>query len=116
MPCSSPTDAAEPLRSRQVDDRADEGLGERTLYDWDTAGRLIKITKPKGAISTTVDDYASEYFYDELDRIKRQADYDTSTADARYVHLCYNIAGDLRSVTSPRTALTSKTGPERDVR
>ena len=77
---------------------------------------MIKITKPKATISTTVDDYASEYFYDELDRIKRQADYDTSTADARYVHLCYNIAGDLRSVTSPRTALTSKTGPERDVR
>jgi RHS repeat-associated protein len=93
-------------------DKTVDALGERTLYAWDAAGRLVKTTKPKGALSTTVtDDYTSEYSYDVLDRVTRQADYGTSTADARYVHMCYDVAGDLRSVTSPRAGLASLACP-----
>ncbi|HEX7743839.1 MAG TPA: Ig-like domain-containing protein [Micromonosporaceae bacterium] len=105
-------DAMDQLTEQANPDKTVDSLGERTLYAWDAAERLVKTTKPKGALSTTVtDDYASEYSYDVLDRITRQADYGTSTTEARYVHMCYDVAGDLRSVTSPRAGLTSLTCP-----
>jgi RHS repeat-associated protein len=104
-------DAMDQLTEQANPDKTVDPLGERYRYDWDAAGRPVKLTKPKGVLSATVDDFASAYTYDVLDRIVRQVDYGTSTTDARYVHMCYDVAGDLRSVTSPRAGLTSLTCP-----
>jgi RHS repeat-associated protein len=99
-----PTEIANPDTS--VDPR-----GERTALGYDAAGRLVKQTKPKGVLSPTVDDFTTIYGYDPLDRVIKQTAFGTSTAEARHTHLCYDIAGDLRSVTSPRAGLASVSCP-----
>ena len=86
--------------------------GDRTGYQWDNAGRLVRVTKPKGVASTGVaEDFSSLYTYDDLDRVVRQSDFGVSAADVRRTHLCYDVPGDLRSVTSPRSGLASLTCP-----
>ncbi|MFI6259039.1 DNRLRE domain-containing protein [Micromonospora zamorensis] len=85
---------------------------ERTTFAYDDAGRMIRTTSPKGVLSTAMaDDYTTLYSYDALDRQTREARYGTGTTDVRYTHLCYDLAGDLRSVTSPRANRATVTCP-----
>jgi YD repeat-containing protein len=94
-------------------DTSVDASGERTRFTYDAAGRLVKQEQPKGVLSATVDDFATVSTYDPLDRVVRETVYgtDTSTAQTRNTHLCYDIAGDLRSVTSPRADLATVTCP-----
>jgi YD repeat-containing protein len=94
-------------------DTSVDPAGERTRMTYDAAGRLIKQEQPKGVLSATVDDFATVTTYDPLDRVVRETVYgtDTSTGQTRYTHLCYDVAGDLRSVTSPRAGLATVTCP-----
>ncbi|MDQ3981342.1 MAG: Ig-like domain-containing protein, partial [Actinomycetota bacterium] len=76
-----------------------------TRWGYDVAGRLIEVTSPKGVESTAVDkDHALFVDYDPLDRVLRQTRYDTSgaTPKALTTHFCYDLAGDLVSVTAPK--------------
>lgn len=92
-------------------DRSVDPLGERTGYLYDQAGRLQKVTSPKGVLSATTDDYTTRLEYDGLDRVIRQTQYGTDVTDKRITHLCYDLAGDLRSVTTPRAALDTLSCP-----
>ncbi len=92
-------------------DTSADPAGERTRTDYDDAGRPFKITQPKGVASATDDDYTTLVDYDPLDRMVRQTQYGTSTTDKRVTHLCYDTAGDLRSVTAPRAGLATVTCP-----
>jgi RHS repeat-associated protein len=86
---------------------------ERTDLVYDAAGRLKQRTAPKGVVSATVDDFSTLLEYDPLNRVIRQTQFgtDTSAAQTRVTHLCYDTAGDLRSVTAPRAALATVTCP-----
>jgi RHS repeat-associated protein len=85
---------------------------EKLGYRWDKAGRMVQVTKPKGTASTGVaDDFSSIYAYDVLDRATTQSDFGTSSAQVRRTHMCYDVPGDLRSVTSPRAGLPSPSCP-----
>ncbi len=95
-----------PLLTTGPDTSADPA-GERTRTEYDDAGRPFKVTGPKGVASATDDDYTTLVDYDPLDRVIRQTQYGTSTADKRITHLCYDLAGDLRSVTAPRAGLAT---------
>jgi RHS repeat-associated protein len=92
-------------------DASVDAAGERTAFEYDTAGRLVKTTRPKGVLTGTADDYATVYAYDTLDRQLRRTDFGATTADKRTTHLCYDLAGDLRSVTSPRAGLDTVACP-----
>ena len=94
-------------------DTSVDPAGERTSSTYDAAGRPIKLTRPKGVMSSTVDDHTLVYTYDALDRLLRTTQYGASTApaDTRNTHACYDVAGDIRSVTSPRAGLASVTCP-----
>jgi RHS repeat-associated protein len=95
-------------------DTSADPAGERTSYGYDAAGRLAKLTKPKGVQTTSaVDDFTTVFTYDPLDRILRTTEYGLSTAAAetRTTHSCYDLAGDLRSTTSPRAGLASVACP-----
>jgi RHS repeat-associated protein len=93
-------------------DKSIDPAGERTAFQYDAAGRLAKQTKPLGVLSATVpDDYTTVYSYDKLDRPSRQVDFGANTGQARYTHMCYDLAGDLVSVTSPRAKATTAACP-----
>ena len=103
-------------RSRLVTrpDTSADPAGERTETEYDDAGRVSRFTRPKGVRSaTTVNDYATLYTYDGLDRVTRQTEYgaDTSAGQTRVTQVCYDLAGDVRSVTSPRAWPTVITCP-----
>ena len=85
---------------------------EKTGYTWDQAGRVTQVTKPKGTATTGVaDDFSSIYAYDVLDRVTTQSDFGTSGAQVRRTHMCYDVPGDLRSVTSPKAGLPAPSCP-----
>jgi len=92
-------------------DASVDPAGERVTYVYDAAGRVIKTTAPKGVLSATVDDFATVSTYDVLDRLIRQTEFGTGPTDKRITHLCFDTAGDLRSVTSPRAGLDTVTCP-----
>ena len=92
-------------------DTSIDSQGERTAFVYDVAGRLSKQTSPKGVLSATADDHASQYAYDELDRVIRQTEFGAGASDKRISHLCYDLAGDLRSVTAPRAVRDTVTCP-----
>ncbi|WP_433649102.1 DNRLRE domain-containing protein [Micromonospora zamorensis] len=115
-PGSGPTtttsyDAMDRPRLITGPDTSADPAGERTRIDYDAGGRTAKVTRPRGMQSTTVDDFATVFGYDVLDRVVRQTQYGISTSDARVTQLCYDLAGDLRSVTSPRAGSASITCP-----
>lgn len=83
-------------------DTSVDPAGERTAYAYDAAGRVVKTTTPKGVLSAAADDHATAYVYDDLDRVVRQSVFGTGPTEARTTHFCYDLAGDLRSVTAPR--------------
>ena len=95
-------------------DTSADPAGERISYTYDAAGRVTKLTRPKGIQTpSTVDDFTTAFTYDALDRILRTSTYGLSTAapETRHTHACYDVAGDLRSVTSARAGLASVTCP-----
>ena len=64
-----------------------------------------------GVASATVDDFTTVFNYDPLDRLITQTQYgtdtsNTSTGQTRLTQMCYDLAGDLRSVTTPRAGAT----------
>lgn len=83
------------------------GPAPRSEWSYDAAGRLVKQTRPLGVATPAVaNDYATALEYDLLDRLTRQTSYpaDGAAAGARITSLCYDLAGDLRSVTAPKGA------------
>jgi RHS repeat-associated protein len=93
-------------------DTTADPAGERTAWTYDTAGRVTSVTSPKGVKTDTISkDHASFLSYDPLDRITSQTRYDVDAAGAvtrtYTTHACYDLAGDLRSVTAPNAALTT---------
>ncbi len=77
-----------------------------TLYD--AAGRVTTSLQPKGQASAATHDFRSDATYDKLDRIATTTLYATDSAGARITTedrtslYCYDLAGDLRSVTGPK--------------
>ncbi|WP_112261414.1 DNRLRE domain-containing protein [Lentzea terrae] len=93
-------------------DRSVDPEGERVAFEYDAAGRVVKQTMPLGVQSATVaDDHTTTYAYDKLDRPTRETRFGATTAEARFTHMCYDLAGDLVSVTSPRAKATSVACP-----
>jgi RHS repeat-associated protein len=93
-------------------DKSVDPAGERIAYQYDAAGRLAKQTKPLGVLSANVpDDFTTVYSYDKLDRPTREVTFGANTSQARYTHMCYDLAGDLVSVTSPRAKATTAACP-----
>ncbi|HVE95052.1 MAG TPA: DNRLRE domain-containing protein [Acidimicrobiales bacterium] len=84
---------------------------ETTTWGYDAAGRTIRVTTPKGEATAVDKDFATYLTYDTLDRVTQQARYDVDGAGAitrtYTTHACYDLAGDLRSVTAPNANLAS---------
>jgi RHS repeat-associated protein len=102
----------QPTQQRGPDTTADP-LGERTNYRYDAAGRLTEQTLPKGVqTTTTANDFTSFYAYDPLDRVIKETSHDVNAAGAitstRNTHLCFDLAGDLVSVTAPNAGIASR--------
>jgi RHS repeat-associated protein len=86
---------------------------ERTTMELDLVGRVKKTTSPLGnRTPANANDFAIAYDYDALDRVVRHTrtgDPGDGTSQTRITHRCYDLAGDLRSVTMPRAKLASVT-------
>lgn len=87
--------------------------GQRTQYVYDGGGRLTDVTLAKGVMTATANDYMTHYDYDLLDRVIKQTQYpDTgATTGSRVSNYCYDLAGDLRSVTAPLGSTTFTSCP-----
>ncbi|HEY0601684.1 MAG TPA: Ig-like domain-containing protein [Herpetosiphonaceae bacterium] len=93
-------------------DTSADPLGERTAYQYDAAGRMIRMTQPRGVQTTGTDlDFAQFREYDPLDRVVKQYQHAVDASGAitvtHYTHFCYDLAGDLRSVTAPQAGVSS---------
>ncbi len=93
-------------------DTSVDAAGERMAMTYDAAGRLTRQTLPKGVATTaTANDFANFYTYDALDRVVRQTRHLTDAAGAitqsLHTHACYDLAGDLVQLTSPRANLAT---------
>jgi RHS repeat-associated protein len=95
---------------------AAQGGPVKTKTEYDAAGRLTRVTKPKGVDSAPADDYVTETTYDLLDRELSITQHATESGATRVTKHCYDDAGDLRSVTGPKgsAGLTSCPNPEAD--
>jgi RHS repeat-associated protein len=98
-------------------DKSVDLSGERTQYRYDDAGRLVQLTSPKGVtMPGSSQDSAISYDYDSLDRVTTTTRYAveftgrvaTVTSTLRTFY-CYDVAGDLRSVTTPNAHVSSVT-------
>lgn len=83
---------------------AADGGPVKTKTEYDDAGRVSKVTKPKGVDSAPANDYATETAYDLLDRENTITVHALDPANTRITNHCYDDAGDLRSVTGPKGA------------
>jgi len=94
-------------------DTSVDAAGERTGYGYDTAGRVIRVTTPKGTASAAVaDDFAAAYVYDQLDRVVRAERKEvTGAARVERTHVCYETDGDVASVTAPNANLATVACP-----
>jgi RHS repeat-associated protein len=84
---------------------------ERSELTYDAAGNLLTATSPAGVATTSVaNDYTTAFTYDPLDRLSSQTQYpaDGSAAAARTTYLCYDVSGDLRSITAPKAKGSAK--------
>jgi RHS repeat-associated protein len=84
-----------------------KAAARRTELAYDDAGRLTRLIRPLGVKTTAVtNDYVTEFAYDTLDRPLKETRYpkDGGAAGARITHYCYDLAGDLRSMTAPKNA------------
>ena len=63
----------------------------RTIFNYDGAGRLRRVTLPKGVVTTgNPDDFVTQYEYDPLDRVVSEIRLD-GQGGARRTHHCYDI-------------------------
>lgn len=112
---SRTTMAYDPMDRRTLmtgPDISADPAGERTAYQYDAAGRMIRMTRPKGVQTTNTDqDFAEFRDYDPLDRVVKQYQHAVDAAGAitvsHYTHFCYDLAGDLRSVTAPQAGVST---------
>jgi RHS repeat-associated protein len=90
------------LETRPV--KSADPAGERTSNTYDAAGRLVATTAPKGVASAIANDFTTFNDYDKLDRVTATFDHIVdaggTVTKTRRVHLCYDLADDLRSETS----------------
>jgi RHS repeat-associated protein len=94
-------------------------IQSQTVYD--DAGRVIKEIAPNGVVTGSIaDDYVSFSSYDKLDRVFQEWSFavDGSNNEVantrRTTSYCYDLAGDLRSVTQPRGAASFSSCPALD--
>jgi len=93
-------------------DTSADPAGERVAMAYDAAGRVSSLTLPKGVATTgSANDFATFYTYDALDRVVRQTRHLTDGAGAitssLHTHACYDLAGDLTQLTSPRANVST---------
>jgi RHS repeat-associated protein len=93
-------------------DKSADPAGERTAFAYDAAGRTTRVTQPKGVRTGSTDkDFATFFDYDPLDRVTRSTRYEVNgsgnVTKTETAHRCYDLAGDLRSVTAPRAERAS---------
>jgi RHS repeat-associated protein len=88
---------------------------------YDDAGRVIKEVAPNGvATGSLADDYVSFTSYDKLDRVYQEWSFAVDGSNneiantRRTTSYCYDLAGDLRSVTQPKGAATFSACPTLD--
>jgi RHS repeat-associated protein len=98
-------------------DKTVDSNGERTDYVYDKAGRLTRVTLPRGVqTATPLDDFATEYAYDKLDRpVSETHIQGAGSGPTRRTFYCYDDPrGDLEWVVSPRSQQTASpcTGPK----
>jgi RHS repeat-associated protein len=87
--------------------RSTQATPIQTETEYDAAGRVTRTTKPNGVATSVARDYSTETTYDLLDRPTQvtQVALNGSSYDAtnsRVTSYCYDLAGDLRSVTGPK--------------
>jgi RHS repeat-associated protein len=97
-------------------DKSVDPAGERTKYSYDAAGRITQVQSPNGVQSGVSNAWSTSYAYDLLDRVTSTTQYGADGSTTRVTHLCYDLAGDLRSRTLPNgnatfTACPSATTP-----
>ena len=92
-------------------DTSVDPAGERVQYAYDAAGRVERVTTPKGVASSVANDFSLFYAYDLLDRALRVSTHEVDAGGAitktLTTHYCYDLAGDLRWVTAPKAALAT---------
>lgn len=93
-------------------DTSADPAGERTHHQYDAAGRLTRLTTPRGMQTTASDkDFAVFYGYDALDRVTattlNEVDGSGTIIKTRKTHFCYDAAGDLKWLTAPKAGLDS---------
>jgi RHS repeat-associated protein len=93
-------------------DTSADPAGERTKYQYDSAGRLTQVTLPIGMQSPDGNNTHNIFYaYDALDRVVSQTrnNVQNGTLRALVTVVCYNTAGDMTSVTQPLAGLTPST-------
>jgi YD repeat-containing protein len=90
---------------------AAQGGPVKTKTEYDSAGRVTRVTKPKGVDSAPANDYVTETAYDLLDRELTVTQHATESGASRVTNYCYDDAGDLRSVTGPKGAASFTSCP-----
>ncbi len=95
-------DAMDRILAEVGPDRSVDLDGEETTFAYDAAGRVDLVTSPRGngPGSTAGDDFSVRYGYDRLDRVVSQSR--VSPAKTLREQYCYDVAGDLRSITRPK--------------
>jgi RHS repeat-associated protein len=87
----------------------------KTKYAYDVAGRLTQVTLPMGVQNGTPSNTRTvNYSYDALDRTTIQTQNHVNpdgSVSALNTLACYDLAGDIVSVTRPKAGLSSLTCP-----
>jgi RHS repeat-associated protein len=94
---------------------AADGGPVQTQTAYDAGGRVISVTKPNGVKTTPsgsawTKDFTIESSYDKLDRAASTSSYAVDSAgivdasQTRTVNYCYDLHGDLRTMTGPKGA------------
>jgi YD repeat-containing protein len=76
---------------------------------YDAASRLLQVTLPNGVMSPNGSAFQISYTYDGLDRMisRSRTSTDASGPHTSTTVSCYNLAGDVTSVTGPNAGLTA---------
>ena len=91
-------------------DTSADPAAERTRYQYDVAGRLTQVTLPLGVQNGTPNNtHTVNYAYDGLDRVTAQTlNHDSGSGiQALNTLRCYDLGGNLVSVTAPKAGLSS---------
>jgi RHS repeat-associated protein len=92
-----------------------DGGATTSVTTYDAAGRPVTATAPNGVKTTPsgsawAKDFETDTDYDALDRVATTTSFAVTAAGAedpaqrRVTHFCYDLAGDLRTVTGPKGA------------